>query len=154
MREPRLYIVSNRLPITITKSGSTYSYQMSSGGLVSALSGLKIPFTWMGWPGIQVDNKPEVERELALRNCIPVYLSSSIADAHYNGFSNSILWPLFHYHPGEIDFDEAYWEAYQQANHAFAEAITPLIQEGDLIWVHDYRKFHKLTQTSCCFLKC
>jgi trehalose-6-phosphate synthase len=28
---------------------------------------------------------------------------------YYNGFSNSILWPLFHYLPGEINFDEAHW---------------------------------------------
>jgi trehalose-6-phosphate synthase len=51
---------------------------------------------------------------------------------------DSILWPLFHYHPGEINFDEAYWEAYQQANQAFADAISSLVQEGDLVWVHDY----------------
>jgi trehalose 6-phosphate synthase len=30
-------------------------------------------------------------------SCLPVYLSDELADRHYNGFSNSILWPLFHY---------------------------------------------------------
>lgn len=30
-------------------------------------------------------------------SCLPVYVSDEIADRHYNGFSNSILWPLFHY---------------------------------------------------------
>jgi len=29
-------------------------------------------------------------------NCVPVYLSHEVAERYYNGFSNSILWPLFH----------------------------------------------------------
>lgn len=51
---------------------------------------------------------------------------------------DSILWPLFHYHPGEITFDESAWEAYKDANRLFAKAISKEVQDGDLIWVHDY----------------
>lgn len=46
---------------------------------------------------------PENERsDLSKRlfeefQCTPVYISDEVADRHYNGFSNSILWPLFHY---------------------------------------------------------
>lgn len=46
---------------------------------------------------------PEAEREEVSRrlmedySCKPVFISDEIADRHYNGFSNSILWPLFHY---------------------------------------------------------
>jgi trehalose-6-phosphate synthase len=54
------------------------------------------------------------------------------------GFSNSILWPLFHYHPGEINFNEDHWEGYQQANLAFADALAEVVQDGDLVWIHDY----------------
>lgn len=50
----------------------------------------------------------------------------------------SILWPLFHYHPGEISFNEDDWSAYQQANSLFAKAITEIVREGDLVWVQDY----------------
>ena len=46
--------------------------------------------------------------------------------------------PLFHYHPGEINFDEDYWEAYQEANNAFADALEEIVEDGDMIWVHDY----------------
>lgn len=69
---------------------------------------------------------------------MPVFLSDEVADLHYNGFSNSILWPLFHYHPGEINFDENAWLAYNEANRAFAEVIFETMQDDDLIWVHDY----------------
>lgn len=63
----RLLVVSNRLPVTIKKAeasrdgdqGGTkptpdWTYIVSSGGLVSALSGVKkqMSFLWIGWPGI------------------------------------------------------------------------------------------------------
>lgn len=38
----------------------------------------------------------------------------------------------------EINFDEDYWEAYQQANNAFADAVEKIVEDGDFIWVHDY----------------
>ena len=32
-------------------------------------------------------------------NCLPVFLSDDIIERYYNGFSNGVLWPLFHYVP-------------------------------------------------------
>lgn len=51
---------------------------------------------------------------------------------------SSTLWPLFHYQPGEIDFNEAQWDAYYRANVTFAAAIKEIAQDGDMIWVQDY----------------
>ena len=51
---------------------------------------------------------------------------------------DSILWPLFHYHPGEITFDENAWAAYKEVNKLFAKTVLKDVQDGDLIWVHDY----------------
>ncbi|KAJ1961707.1 Trehalose-6-P synthase/phosphatase complex synthase subunit [Dispira parvispora] len=140
--ESRLIIVSNRLPVTIKKSGSEWSFSMSSGGLVSALDGLakQMTFTWIGWPGVDFpeDDRRIIRSRLQERNCMPVFLSNDLAEMHYNGFSNSILWPLFHYHPGEISFDEEVWQAYQKANSLFADVLCDIIQDGDLVWVQDY----------------
>ncbi|GJJ70356.1 trehalose 6-phosphate synthase/phosphatase [Entomortierella parvispora] len=142
--ELRLLVVSNRLPVTITKDASgNYQYAMSAGGLVSALSGLKrmMKFTWIGWPGINIveQDRALVQKELMEKySCLPVFIDDEIADMHYNGFSNSILWPLFHYHPGEISFNEEDWGAYQQANSLFAKAISEIVRDGDLVWVQDY----------------
>lgn len=232
----RLIVVSNRLPVTIKKGeDGEWSFSMSSGGLVSALSGCKkqMDFTWIGWPGgcclslssafcacllvcllcseaeamvdlVMHDKKqqagmdyykttiltafvslypllfclppfmqppqppssldylgamlsmhalrslfctnnctihsfsytssnpfsyqinhpssciiplsstgvdvPEAERETVSKrlmeeySCKPVFVSDEIADRHYNGFSNSILWPLFHYRRSFLSF--------------------------------------------------
>jgi len=140
----RLIVVSNRLPITISKDASgQYHFKMSSGGLVSALSGCKkfMSFTWIGWPGVNIPLKDRayVDKRLAEEfSCQAVYLDDDIADKHYNGFSNSILWPLFHYHPGEMNFDEGNWLAYRQANLKFAEVIKSGLKNDDMVWVQDY----------------
>lgn len=138
-------MISNRLPITINRAEGEREWKMSmsSGGLVSALSGLKknTTFTWIGWPGpgLPAEEHDTVAKQLMNEhNCVPVFLDDEIADKHYNGFSNSLLWPLFHYHPGEISFNEEHWQAYQQANQKFAEVLADIIEDGDLVWVHDY----------------
>ncbi|EED16345.1 alpha,alpha-trehalose-phosphate synthase subunit, putative [Talaromyces stipitatus ATCC 10500] len=140
----RLLLVSNRLPITIRRSeGGKYEFSMSSGGLVTGLSGLAktTTFQWYGWPGLEV---PEDEIETVKSKlkeeygATPVFIDDQLADRHYNGFSNSILWPLLHYHPGEIVFDESAWVAYKEANALFAQTIADEAKDGDMIWVHDY----------------
>ena len=142
--EKRLIVVANRLPITITKDAKgEYHFKMSSGGLVSALSGCKksMSFTWIGWPGfyIPVKDRPLVDKRLMEEySCQAVYLDDDLADRHYNGFSNSILWPLFHYHPGEMNFDEENWLAYRRANLKFAETVRTQLRSGDMVWVQDY----------------
>lgn len=103
----RLVVVSNRLPVTITShsretdlavaaphasttaggDAAQYTFKMSSGGLVSALSGCKrqVSFTWIGWSGLNVaaSDKAVVERRLAEEySCKPVWLSDDVADRH------------------------------------------------------------------------
>ncbi|KAM7198727.1 Alpha,alpha-trehalose-phosphate synthase 1 [Naviculisporaceae sp. PSN 640] len=140
----RLLLISNRLPITIKRSeDGQYTFSMSSGGLVTGLSGLSkaTSFQWYGWPGLEVPEAeagPMRQRLKDEHGAVPVFVDDELADRHYNGFANSILWPLFHYHPGEITFDEGAWSAYREVNRLFAETVVKDIQDGDLVWVHDY----------------
>ncbi|KAK7690736.1 hypothetical protein QCA50_005835 [Cerrena zonata] len=86
-----LIVVSNRLPITMTKDAAgEYHFKMSSGGLVSALSGCKksMSFTWIGWPGffIPPKDRPIVDKRLKEEySCQAVYLDDDVAERHYNG---------------------------------------------------------------------
>lgn len=92
----RLLLVSNRLPITIKRSeDGNYDFSMSSGGLVSGLSGLSksTKFQWYGWPGLQV---PEQETSLLEGRlwkeygAVPIFMDDELADRHYNGFSSEL----------------------------------------------------------------
>ncbi|KAF2420982.1 glycosyl transferase [Tothia fuscella] len=140
----RLLLVSNRLPITLSrKTDGTFDFTVSSGGLASGLAGMAktTKFHWYGWPGMEIpeDERPALKKRLMdEHDAVPVNLDEELADRHYNGFSNSILWPLFHYHPSEITFDESAWSGYQEANRIFAKVIAADVQDGDIIWVHDY----------------
>ncbi|KAJ3069281.1 Trehalose-6-P synthase/phosphatase complex synthase subunit [Podochytrium sp. JEL0797] len=139
---PRLLIVSNRLPLTLTPTASGYSYAKSSGGLVSGLSGLArdTPFVWFGWPGLEICDslQTQVADDLKSFSAIPIFLSEPVASAYYAGFSNGILWPLFHYHPNELDFNKNHWEQYKLANLRFAETLVKHIRKHDLVWIHDF----------------
>jgi trehalose 6-phosphate synthase len=97
--EARLLLVSNRLPITIKRSeDGKYDFSMSSGGLVSGLSGLSksTTFQWYGWPGLEV---PEAEIPVVTQRlkdeygAVPVFIDDELADRHYNGFSSQLLLP-------------------------------------------------------------
>ena len=90
---PRLLVVSNRLPLTVTKNeDDTWSYNMSSGGLVTALNGLKkeMSFTWIGWPGFECTPKEQkvIKTDLQKFTCVPVFIDNATAESYYNGFSN------------------------------------------------------------------
>lgn len=91
----RLLLVSNRLPITIKRSeDGSYNFSMSSGGLVTGLSGLAktTTFQWYGWPGLEV---PEAEAAPLVKQlsdeygAVPVFVDDELADRHYNGFSSA-----------------------------------------------------------------
>lgn len=93
--DSRLLLVSNRLPITIRRSESgKYEFSMSSGGLVTGLSGLSktTTFQWYGWPGLEVpeDEIKTVTQQLQEQfNATPVFMDDKLADRHYNGFSSA-----------------------------------------------------------------
>lgn len=69
---------------------------MSSGGLVSGLSGMAktTKFRWYGWPGMELpeDEIPKVKKDLAEKyDAVPIFLDDELADKHYNGFSSKSL---------------------------------------------------------------
>ena len=141
----KVIVVANRLPMTVKKDDDgKWTYTPSSGGLASALTGLKkkLDFIWIGWPGVDVPaaEQQNVSSELvAKHSCMPVFLSQEIVHSFYSGFSNSIMWPLLHYLSAEVDFEEDQWIAYQQANAEFTKAVLAIVSHSDCIWVHDYQ---------------
>lgn len=91
----RLLLLSNRLPITIKRSeDGSYSFSMSSGGLVTGLSGLSktTSFQWYGWPGLEVPENEVDGMKQRLKDeygAHPVFIDDELADKHYNGFSST-----------------------------------------------------------------
>ncbi|HYC31829.1 MAG TPA: trehalose-6-phosphate synthase, partial [Gemmatimonadales bacterium] len=141
----RLLIVANRLPVTVQVRDGTVEVERSSGGLAT---GLMRPHEqsdglWIGWSGASQDLAPEQEaslrEQLDAQRLVPVPLTTDQVTRYYEGFSNGVLWPLFHYLLDQVPLQGHNWDAYTQANEAFARAAAEHYRPGDMIWVHDYQ---------------
>ncbi len=134
----------------LQKSATGWSLKPGSGGLVSALApvlshrgGL-----WIGWPGLPLDQRGEWETVLSEGyrergyDLVPVLLSEDEVKGFYEGFSNAILWPLFHDFAARCDFDPEYWYSYREVNRKFADCVVRHAQAEDFVWVQDYQLIH------------
>ncbi|EXB54073.1 Alpha,alpha-trehalose-phosphate synthase [UDP-forming] 1 [Morus notabilis] len=146
----RLLVVANRLPVSAVRRGEdSWSLEISAGGLVSALLGVKeFEARWIGWAGVNVPDEigqKALTKALAEKRCIPVFLDEEIVHQYYNGYCNNILWPLFHYLglPQEDRLAttrsfQSQFAAYKKANKMFAAVVNKHYEEGDVVWCHDY----------------
>lgn len=136
-------IVSNRLPVKIVEENGEYFLSPSEGGLATGLGSVykKGDNIWVGWPGIEVpeERQQEVTEKLAELNLIPVFLTPEEISLYYEGFSNEVLWPVFHYMVTYANFEQNYWDFYQRVNDKFKDVVTSHLDEGDTVWVHDYQ---------------
>lgn len=160
----KLIVASTRLPVTMAheaaaheamvndtsaqasgapSKGGRWQATPSAGGLVTALKSVaeRRQFEWIGWPGTTVPDadKAEVSELLSRQGAQAVYLTQQEVSGFYGGFSNSVLWPLFHGFTDRSNFDPGDWETFKRVNSYFADAIAERAQPGDLIWVHDYQ---------------
>jgi trehalose 6-phosphate synthase len=140
----RLIIVSNRLPFALDSTGEDlWTVTPAVGGLVSAVEPVlrERGGTWIGWPGIagKIPQGPlaDATRDAGY-NVVPVTLSETERDEFYYGYSNEVIWPLFHDLQNFCNFEPAYWQAYKQVNERYADAIIRNARPNDFIWVHDY----------------
>ncbi|MET0779228.1 MAG: bifunctional alpha,alpha-trehalose-phosphate synthase (UDP-forming)/trehalose-phosphatase [Candidatus Saccharimonadales bacterium] len=146
MPKSKHIIVSNRLPISVVKQDGKLAFVPSSGGLATAMASLDDSTSdrlWIGWPGIASDDltpadKAAITAELAGHGCHPVFLTQAQVEGFYEGYANDTIWPLFHYFQSLANYDNAYWEAYQEVNMLFCEAIVRQAAPEASIWIHDY----------------
>jgi trehalose 6-phosphate synthase len=147
----RLVVVSNRLAVVVEEvSPGAWTITPGAGGLVTALGPVLRDRggTWIGWLGTTAERLPSggTLDDLVARassetgyELVPVDLTEQEVEKYYDGFSNEILWPLFHDLPSRCNFDPRYWEFYETVNAKFAAAIARYTrQEEDFVWVHDY----------------
>jgi len=142
---PRVLIVANRLPITVRANEAGVEVQKSSGGLATGLLRVheQSGGLWVGWSGAADDltesQQTELNRQLADMRLAAVPLSADQITRYYEGFSNGVLWPLFHYLLEQVPLHVRDWEPYAEVNQRFADVVAQHYQPGDLIWVHDYQ---------------
>jgi trehalose 6-phosphate synthase/phosphatase len=129
----------------LTAENYWLSYKESIGGVAIGLGAVSQHFhpLWIGainLPREEIEDEREsIEEELLKKhNCLPVFLSRDEIEGYYNGFSNSVLWPLFH---GLLDcykFPVEWWEQYKAVNRKFLDKIIDVAKPDDILWINDY----------------
>jgi trehalose 6-phosphate synthase/phosphatase len=133
------------MPITVRAARGGLELAQSTGGLATGLlpAHERLNGVWFGWPGtsrrLSQTAREDLDRRLAERRCVPVHLGATDVKRFYHGFSNGVLWPLFHYVLDRIPIDAKDWRAYVSVNQRFADAVASHYRRGDLVWVHDYQ---------------
>ncbi|MDC3956172.1 bifunctional alpha,alpha-trehalose-phosphate synthase (UDP-forming)/trehalose-phosphatase [Polyangium jinanense] len=142
----RLLLVSNRLPVTVKVEHGEVLVTRSAGGLATGMKGPheRSGGLWLGYPGdvsrLQPDQRAALEARLEELRYVPLHLSPGEVSRFYEGFSNGVLWPLFHYMLDRVPLGgERDWESYRRVNERFADLVAAHHREGDIVWVHDYQ---------------
>jgi len=148
---PRLILVSNRLPVQMVEKNGKITIKQSDGGLVTALKSYfeqesandafqqKI---WVGAADFPEKRWSKVKQEPGNDFVIePLFIDKKTYNKYYNGFCNATLWPLFHYFPSYVVYDQEFFEKYEQVNQIFADQLLKIIKPTDTIWIHDYQLF-------------
>lgn len=139
----RIFIVSNRLPVTVKRKKEGFVFTPSVGGLATGLKSIfeEKNCIWIGWPGLAVKSEAEekqIVNKLRRLQMIPVFLSNQEIKKSYEGFCNVTIWPLFHYFLQYTEYHNDLWEVYQQVNQKFFDCLKSNITDNDIIWIHDY----------------
>ena len=132
----RLVVVSNRL--ADPRKPAAGGLAVALGETLARTGGL-----WFGSSGATAEDIAPGEGRLQTRQAGKVTLATvdlcaEDHAAYYLGYSNSVLWPVFHYRLDLADFNPAYLAGYRRVNQMFARKLLPLLREDDVIWVHDY----------------
>ena len=139
-------IVSNRLPVNVTKLEKSFLFQSSSGGLATGLKSIhqKTDSLWIGWSGLSDDdlnkkNRAEISNSLNKLNLKEVKLTTKEIEKFYYGLSNKCIWPLFHYFIEYAKFNENDWKSYVKVNQKFCDEVIKHAATNGTVWVHDYQ---------------
>lgn len=132
----RLVVISNR--VADPRKTAAGGLAVALGDALSANGGV-----WFGWSGTVVEGGTPGEGEVHTQQAGNVTLSTvdlcrEDHDSYYLGYSNGVLWPVFHYRLDLADFDAGFIGGYRRVNQMMARKLLPQLLPTDIIWVHDY----------------
>lgn len=133
----RLVVVSNRVarPEAL-KGGAQGGLAVGVLAAMSEAGGL-----WFGWNG-RIENRPTTDvREERKDNIdfVTIGLRQKEYQNFYAGFSNNVIWPLFHQRPDLMRYRNHYRAGYLGVNRKYANHLLAYLRPDDTIWIHDYQ---------------
>ncbi len=134
----RLVMISNRV-IDFNMATQAGGVSVAIYNTLSRQSGF-----WFGWNG-QIEDSDPGEADIGPttttvggHTTVTVSLTAADYNDYYLGYSNSVLWPVFHNRLDLAQFEAGYYARYVAVNEKFAAHLAPLIEPDDVLWIHDY----------------
>jgi trehalose 6-phosphate synthase len=98
---------------------------------------------WLGWSGkVGKAGATDLLETRSVRHKNVEYVVTDLSNddfqEYYNGFANRVLWPILHYRLDLAEFARRDLSGYFRVNDHFATELENIIDDDDLIWVHDY----------------
>ncbi len=127
----RLICVSNRVMAPDERE--------TSGGLAVALRALfqARGGIWIGWSG-NVCEAPQRHLQHGAFTTATLDMTPVEHEGAYLGYSNSVLWPVFHNRLDLARVDRNYFATYEAFTARLADMLVTHLEPDDVIWVHDY----------------
>ncbi|UDG79546.1 alpha,alpha-trehalose-phosphate synthase [Candidatus Steffania adelgidicola] len=129
-----LVVVSNRI-------ASFESKKESAGGLAVAIrDSLKDQGgLWFGWNGkISEEDEPLEKNQKDNITFASFTLKQHEYNQYYLNFSNTVIWPAFHYRLDLVQYQREDYDGYCRVNDMLAGRLNPLVDKDDILWIHDY----------------
>lgn len=156
----RVISVSLRLPSSADRASvrqQLFDLAVPPKGVLSLEAEADLPFVWVGLANADEPARRDPAR-IADRWAHPSPPRAAAPDAKcvyvslngdtelmesFLGFSENTLYRVLHYDYGAVADDgnagkDKHWEAYKAVNQMFAQTVSEIYEDGDLIWVHNH----------------
>ena len=133
---PRLIIVSNRV-VAPEEADSSLADEMAATVKAALKNQNGI---WFGWSGKMTDQPASEPRTHQVNKVTyaQIDLSKSDIQEYCDGLANSVLWPILHCRVDLQQYSRAEASGYMRVNQLYADHLSALMNEDDVVWVHDY----------------
>jgi trehalose 6-phosphate synthase len=134
----RIVLASNRV-LNLTAAAQAGGVSVALADILKTERGL-----WFGWSGDVASETDDLQDVRIIKAgasgsaTATVPISEAEHRDYYLGYSNSVLWPVFHNRLDLAEFESGYYPSYRDVNARFARQLHALLEPDDVIWVHDY----------------
>lgn len=136
----KLLVVTSRAPFSYRYTPNGEVIAGNVGGVATTLDAVLKRYggIWVCW-GDSKNDMLHQDENISGYNIVRIYLNKTESTGFYSDYSNTVLWPLFHYFRDKIKISAEGFKYYYIANEKFANTIEKKIDDDTIIWIHDYQ---------------
>ncbi len=135
-----IIMATSRGPHSYERIKDKHVKRENVGGVATGLKNVmeNVGGKWVCWGDGAMDSGFQHEN-MGNYSIDRIFLTQKEKRGYYDEYSNSILWPLFHYFREKIQYNSRSFTFYESVNRKFAAEIINICKPEDILWIHDYQ---------------